>query len=224
MPLPVPDEHWYRWTESLDGQGHRYSVPTTFTWTASENPHYYGTSGTNATLYFFPRDWYSTGSATTNMTARWTNVLVRPEYDAAVAEIEAVADDVARRDRLATEALQRQARAASRTAAIARADALLASMLSGPQLDAWRLYGHFEVIGSAGTVYRLHRGVSGNVEWLRPDGHPGGRLCAHPEMRQGWLPVEDVLVSQLLALMTDEVGFVRTANVHAGARPPVAVG
>ncbi len=42
-----------------------------------------------------------------------------------------------------------------------------------------------------------------------------------PGAPSSWLPTNDVVAAQLLALMTDEPGFLRVANVHAGERPPV---
>lgn len=112
-----------------------------------------------------------------------------------------------------------EARALARTAARDRADELLQSMLSEQQREAYRLTGEFEVMGSAGGVYRIRRGTSGNVDWIAPDGTVGARLCAHPEMREGWMPDQDVALAQMLALRTDEAGFIGMANVHAGRRP-----
>jgi hypothetical protein len=86
------------------------------------------------------------------------------------------------------------------------------------------LTGEFEVMGSAGGLYRIRRGTSGNVDWIDHDGSVGARLCAHPTMADGWMPDQGVAVAQLLALTTDEAGFVRMANVHAGRRPAHLVG
>jgi hypothetical protein len=108
----------------------------------------------------------------------------------------------------------------ARTAARDRAVALLESMLGPEQVTHYRLHGTFEIIGSHGTLYRVCRGVSGNIEWIKPDGSVGGRLCAHPDMFGGWMPEADVHLSQLLALRTDERAFCRVANVHQGQRPP----
>lgn len=110
-------------------------------------------------------------------------------------------------------------RAVVREAATVVAEELLSSVLTEDQRQSWRLNGYFEVIGSHGTLYRLHRGVSGNVEWVRPDGEVGGRLCAHPSMREKWLPTPDVLLAQMLALSTNERAWLAHANVHRGNRP-----
>lgn len=109
-----------------------------------------------------------------------------------------------------------------RVEANSRAEELLLTMLSEDQAAELRRNDSFTVIGSAGGVYRIRRGVSGNVDWILPDGGVGGVLCAHPTMAEHWLPQQDVAVSQLLALTTDEPSFVRVANVHRGRRPPVA--
>lgn len=113
----------------------------------------------------------------------------------------------------------RETRRVARETAHVVAEELLTSMLTEDQRQSWRLNGYFEVIGSHGTLYRLHRGIAGNVEWLTPDGESGGRLCAHPTMRESWLPTADVLLAQLLALRTDEREWLALANVHAGRAP-----
>lgn len=110
-------------------------------------------------------------------------------------------------------------RARSRTEATDRATALLMTLLDERQRETYRESETFEVIGSHGTLYRIHRGVSGNVEWITPEGEVGGRLCAHPSMHEHWLPTADVAIAQLLALTTDEAAFVRLAKVHRGRRP-----
>jgi hypothetical protein len=116
---------------------------------------------------------------------------------------------------------ERAARDRSRVEASNRADDLLLSMLSPEQRESYFLNNHFEVIGSCGNRYRIREGVSGNIDWLDDEtGEVKGRLCAHPTMERDWLPVQDVAVAQLLALTTDEMSFVRVANVHWGQRPP----
>jgi hypothetical protein len=144
-------------------------------------------------------------------------------------EIEVVADEVARQERLQARARASEAnrlleeRNQSRAVAIARGEELLLSLLDENQREAYRFDRMFSVIGSHGTIYRIHRGVSGNIEWIKPDGTVGGRLCAHPTMREEWIPTEDVMLAQLLALTHDEREFVRVANVHTGQRPPIGV-
>jgi hypothetical protein len=113
--------------------------------------------------------------------------------------------------------------AQARVRAQDRAEQFLLEMLSPSQRERYQLAGEFEVMGSAGNLYRIRRGISGNIDWIKPDGKFGGRLCAHPTMQEGWLPMQDVVLAQLLALTTDEPAFVRRANVHAGERPPLPV-
>lgn len=128
----------------------------------------------------------------------------------------ALADDIAEIHRYADQ--QRR----SRTAANDRAAGLLLSLLTPQQQQSYRETGSFEVIGSAGGRYRINKGTAGNVEWFDPaTGRVAAKLCAHPSMRhdEGWLPESDVAVGQMLALTTDEPGFVQIANVHAGRRP-----
>lgn len=117
-------------------------------------------------------------------------------------------------------AAQRE-RSRERAEAIGRATSLLMAVLDEYQRESYRRTGAFDVIGSRGTLYRIHTGSVGNVEWISPDGE-GGRLCAHPSMNEHWLPDQDVAVAQMLALTTDEAAFVRLANVHRGRRPVLA--
>ena len=147
----------------------------------------------------------TTAAGTWSLTYNRVSDIRRAEQD-----IEAVAD----------EAFARQHSA--RRQAIDRAEELLLSLLTTEQRDAYRRDNMFLVIGSHGTVYRIRTGVAGNIEWLTPDGHLGGRLCAHPTMDDDWLPTADVMISQVLALTTDERAFLQLANVHAGRLPQLA--
>lgn len=130
-------------------------------------------------------------------------------------QLEALA--VGRREAMA----RTQERARIRAEAVERATSLLMAVLDEHQRESYRRTGAFDVIGSRGTLYRIHTGSVGNVEWISPDGE-GGRLCAHPSMNEHWLPDQDVAVAQMLALTTDEAAFVRLANVHRGRRPVLA--
>jgi hypothetical protein len=197
----------------------RYSVDTSYAekwwrgWDSYIVPSVWLTS-TNATTmtWDYGHRWKS--NATTSMDRNEWYVLTHGDY----ARIEREAA----RTRQQSQREEQQQRSVVRTAACDRAVALLESMLSPDQMQRYRLTGAFEVIGSHGTLYRVNRGVSGNIEWIKPDGSVGGRLCAHPDMINGWLPEADVHLSQMLALMTDERSFARTANVHQGQRPALA--
>lgn len=107
--------------------------------------------------------------------------------------------------------------------AAARAEArkLMAFVLTPAQLESYDRHGYFDVVGSEGSVFRLHHGTSGNVRQL-VDGQEINRLCVHPRLLshdgEGYLPTEDSLVAQALALMHDEASAVDIANVHAGPR------
>lgn len=101
-----------------------------------------------------------------------------------------------------------------------RATELLVSFLDEAQRAQYASDGTFDVIGSHGGRYRIETGVTGNVTILHND-EVVVRLCAHPETDVyvderyvGTLPTPDVMLAQMLALQTDEVGFNRTANVY----------
>ena len=103
-----------------------------------------------------------------------------------------------------------------------RADELFRSLLSPRQRRQMDRRGRVTVRGSHGHRWRIDLGATtGNVYWV-VFGIPFGRLCAAPARftgRTGNLPLRDLHVGQLLALISDERKFVRVAHVYAGWRP-----
>jgi hypothetical protein len=96
-----------------------------------------------------------------------------------------------------------------------RALRLWRSLLNPAQLAAWRRSGHcLCVTGSAGGTYRLWPGTALAERVQRR----GGRLyrcasyCLHDPAND--LPPADTSVGHLLMLLTDEPGFLATANVR----------
>lgn len=134
--------------------------------------------------------------------------------------LDAQAWEAERAARVAAEEQRRIARAHATN----RASATLRQFLTPDQWASFERDRTFQVVGSAGGLYRLRYGVAGNVDWLEGGGldDAAGVLCAHPRAvdEDGYyLPTPDVLLAQMLALVTDEPGFVRVANVHRGRRP-----
>lgn len=121
-------------------------------------------------------------------------------------------------ERIRQQQIQREA---NRVTAQSRAIDLLLTILPPEQHQRYRENEIIEVVGSHGNLYRIYPGSVGNVHWIKSDGTVGGRLCAHPDMVDGWLPNADIALAQMLALQTNEAEFVRKANVHAGERPPI---
>lgn len=117
-----------------------------------------------------------------------------------------------------------------------RARNLLLDMLTKEQQRTWRQLGYIECTGSRGTRYRIRQGAGTrqNVQWLTWFGRIGGTMCAHPKHSNlyltrarrerfvededwpGCLPPSDLILGQLLTLVTDEASFV---NVAEGTRP-----
>lgn len=188
-----------------------------------------------------PREqyWYATTSTTTtvwptwSVPVRWTSASNQTAYTWSASYsspyIVSLAGEVARGVNEITgltpaqaehqEAVARVQHAADRVVAESRGSDLLLSLLPEDQREAYRLSGEFELIGSHGGRYRIRRGTAGNIDWLNDAGDVAGCLCAHPTMRDGWLPTADVMLAQMLALTADEAEFVRLANVHRGQRP-----
>lgn len=199
------------WVGSITFPAYSYATSSTAMFTM-----YGGSTSGTINISGHGDGWYDLGT----MEQLYTEA--SPVYS--MADVAQCLEPVTAEQRRALDAARNEARRQrdiSRTQAISRAEELLLSLLSENQRQQYRLTGIFEVIGSAGTLYRIERGTAGNIVWIKPDGEIGGRLCAHPEMRESWLPVQDVAVAQLLALTTDEKAFVRVANVHEGRRPPI---
>lgn len=94
-----------------------------------------------------------------------------------------------------------------RTAAIKRAEGLLFTILKPEQVRQYEDHGYFETEIDDRT-YRIKKGRSGNV-YLVKNGKEVARYCAHPAT---WTPDQDVMISQLLMLKTNEKRFLETAN------------
>jgi len=117
--------------------------------------------------------------------------------------------------RKAREREQAAARAAwreERETARARAEELLLSLLTDEQAASYTEHGWFEVRGSRGGRWRIRsRGQAGNVDLMPEIGEiRQASYCCHPP---GGLPDADAHAAQMLHLVTDEEGFMRTANL-----------
>jgi hypothetical protein len=131
-------------------------------------------------------------------------------------------EEAARAERRVRYEQQRNDRIAAQAAARTRARNTLLEFLTPEQRAEYEAHDHFVCTGSEGNRYRIERGNAGNVVYLDERGEAAGRLCAHPSMREQWLPDSDVALAQMLALMTDERNFVQIANVHRGRAPEFA--
>jgi hypothetical protein len=101
---------------------------------------------------------------------------------------------------------------------------LLMRMLNDAQRETYARSGYIECTGSLGTRYRIRRGCHYNVTWLDSGGLAGGDLCAAPDRfpRHGLreLPPEDVLLGQMLSLVSDEKAFLCVANLGCDGKWP----
>lgn len=99
---------------------------------------------------------------------------------------------------------------AKRSAAEKRAEQLMFSILKPEQVRQYLDNGYFETEVDD-RIYRIHkRGHSQNVE-LIVKGKVIAKYCAHP-MNAHQTPVQDTMISQLLALKHNEAAFLKTAN------------
>lgn len=99
-----------------------------------------------------------------------------------------------------------------KAAAKERARELLLSFLTEEQRKDFETNLAFIVEAASGTKYRITYGRIGNIQVLQQE-LVRHRLCVHPADNDD-LPVEDVMLSQLLHLRADEAELVRRANIH----------
>jgi hypothetical protein len=132
-----------------------------------------------------------------------------PEPDPEV--VERQRRERAEQDRIA--AARHQAERERMAAARTVATELLESWLDEAQRESYRRGDGIPVVGSAGTRFRINtHSYTSNVDVLHPDtGDRVDRVCAHPAMGGG-LPMPDVHLAQMLAIITDERTFLATAN------------
>ena len=102
---------------------------------------------------------------------------------------------------------------AERIAADARARCLLFEHLTEEQKLSWTEHKLFDKQIN-GNTYRFTWGTHGNVSKLQ-DGQTIEKFCIAPKAPHdgGMLPVEDVVLAQLLFLEIDEVNFRKIANI-----------
>ena len=98
----------------------------------------------------------------------------------------------------------------------ARGLRLLKDWLSPEQLASYEQHRHFHVVGSdSGAVYRIHHGMQMNIEELDDIGLPVCSWCFVPD---GYLVAGDIMLTQKIALETNERGALAVANRSRGVR------
>jgi hypothetical protein len=99
----------------------------------------------------------------------------------------------------------------------ARGLRLLRAWLSNEQRTQFDTFGYFDVTGSAsGKTYRIHFGVSANIQELGSDGQPKTGWCFIPD---GYLVPGDVMLAQKIALETSERDALAVANFFPSTIP-----
>lgn len=109
-------------------------------------------------------------------------------------------------DQRVQELLARERQAAT------RARALLLALLDSENRKRLTEQGIIRIIGSGGTSFELDGdSYVGNVHVLDSLNHVQATYCLHPAMEPD-MPVESVLIAQMLALQTDERSTLLAAN------------
>ena len=94
---------------------------------------------------------------------------------------------------------------------------LLREWLTAEQRRQFDAFGYFDVIGcSSGKQYRIHFGISANVQELGRDGRPKMGWCFVPT---GDLVPADVMLAQKIALETSESAALAVAKRFPAAVP-----
>jgi hypothetical protein len=225
---PIPEQRVRAWGQPVtiqrldNGEWGEWSSLTSAFTTVGNAFTQFATTATTVTGSFANIVWGSTMGAGT--LGPYGNVITynAPIQPAWTPEPLTPEEQAARAERMARHEQQRNDRITAQAAARTRARNTLLEFLTPEQRAEYEAHDHFVCIGSEGNRYRIERGNAGNVVYLDERGEMAGRLCAHPSMRENWLPDEDVALAQMLALMTDERNFVRIANVHRGRAPEFA--
>ncbi len=196
---------WYAWCSTTNT-----TMTTGDTAWVAWNNGVTTTAGSLALNYTSGTAYVSTGTQWVSWNASYTEMT--EEQQAELREAHRVAEERRLAQQAEWAAAERE-RQAQLLAASERSVALLLSLLSDEQRATYQEKGWFEVRGSSGRRWRIrNRGQSGNVDLMPEIGEEREMsFCAHPA---GWLPDADAHVAQMLALVTDDEAFERTANVH----------
>lgn len=111
-----------------------------------------------------------------------------------------------RRERWAAEEAARKAKL---EAARIQAESLLDFVLSDIQRQSLKEEDWFLVVGKSGNIYRIRRGMVGNIDLVGPDGKIIRSYCVHPTEN---MPIADHMVAQKLWLESDDEFVEKTAN------------
>jgi hypothetical protein len=196
-----PGHTWFAWC-STTGTTITTGDTAWVAWNASVT----STTGSLAYNYTSNTAYVSTGTQWVSWNT--AHAEMTGEQQAAVTEAARL-----REERRAAQGAEWNIARAGREKASGRAVELLLSLLSDEQAATYAGHGWFEVRGSSGRRWRVrNRGQSGNVDLMPETGEVReATYCAHPP---GNLPDADAHVAQMLALVTDDEAFERTANRH----------
>lgn len=98
-----------------------------------------------------------------------------------------------------------------------RAEKLLLRLLTPEQQGTYRRRGYFHIVGSEGDKFQIFcDSLLGNVSLLDDHLNRVADYCAHPrpyDLAGRGIPIYDLLIGQMLALKTNQMDFIRTANL-----------
>lgn len=194
--------YWNAWCESTSVVTTAANTTVWATWMDTGT----STAVTNAATVWV--NWISVNSTSSTVLTIGPAVPYAPYVDQRTPE-----EKAAYEARLAIELAEVQRKAdlaaTERRAAIAKARALLLSMLSLKQREQYERERFFDVIARASRRrYRIRQGTHGNVRLLNEQGQEVASYCGQPH----GVPDEDAMLAQALMLEHAEEDFLKVAN------------
>lgn len=181
--------------------------------TSSITTWYYWSPPAATTIFPYPQGLYATQTCQyANLLAATTNLITLPQFPPII-EVDSfrpLPRPAIIRARDPPVEIMRLDAAANRDAR-QRARDLLVSFLN-PEQRAQLEHNNSFVVHTRRHSYRITRGRIANIDVLDKSGLAKHSLCIHPEDPN--LPIEDVMLSQLLHLHSDERRLLATANRH----------
>jgi hypothetical protein len=198
--------------DNLSGGGILYSTNATTQIWSIWNQMQYSLQPTAATNQYVWTQWISnqaqgTGGITTALTNQqiwttWVNAQGSGTLSQSVNYRPPTEEELTRQREQVARAQQEEKEANERAAE------LLLAYLTDDQKRTWRENNVIDLVSQRKKRYRVKRGVSHNVIELNDKGKEVATYCAHPD----GVPVDDVVLTQVLALKYAEDHFLKVAN------------
>jgi len=199
-----------------------YSTGTDYTWSTWTWSFITTTTSSDSTWYTWSGNSASTTSSTATTWSTWNYdrcewqkladngtyqakpiVYTKEQLAEQKAQLEKLAAQRAEQARLAKEREKKDAEAREKS------KQLLISLLDKKQVEDLEKNGSFGFVAPSGKLYKIEKGVAGNVFLMDTCNRKVERYCCHPKME---VPSYDAMASQFIWLKFCEEEFVKLAN------------